>query len=234
MSDLASGPRAVFFDAGNTLLRMDYASIARHLAERGRAVSAERVEEAELVARVRLDRDLAGGLSTESADTHDRYLRHVLAGLGIADEVEIAGIARWRRDFNRPVGLWYLADPDAAAVLARVKARGLFVGVISNSNGMVRGIMEAAGLARHLDVIIDSGAVGVEKPDPRIFHLALEAAGVPPAVAAYVGDLYSIDVVGARRAGLDAVLLDPGGHWGPRDCRVARGLADAARMLLGE
>ena len=57
---------------------------------------------------------------------------------------------------------------------------------------------------------------------------------MPPEAALYVGDLYSVDVVGARRAGLDAVLLDPRGYWGPRDCPLARGLQDAlpTRPLL--
>jgi len=82
--------------------------------------------------------------------------------------------------------------------------------------------------------VIDSAVVGVEKPDPRIFRLALAQAGVPPSAAVYVGDLYSVDVVGARRAGLDAVLLDPRGYWGPRDCILARGLGDAVRLCLGE
>jgi FMN phosphatase YigB (HAD superfamily) len=52
--------------------------------------------------------------------------------------------------------------------------------------------------------------------------------------AVYVGDLYSVDVLGARAAGLDAILLDPLGLWGPRDCRLARGLAGAVTLLLGE
>jgi putative hydrolase of the HAD superfamily len=72
--------------------------------------------------------------------------------------------------------------------------------------------------------------VGVEKPDPRIFRLGLRAAGVGAAEAVYVGDLYSVDVLGARTAGLDGVLLDPHGFWAPRDCRLARGLGQAGRV----
>jgi putative hydrolase of the HAD superfamily len=106
-------------------------------------------------------------------------------------------------------------------------------GVISNSNGSVRSILEATGLAPYLDFVLDSAVVGVEKPDPRIFRLGLERAGVPAAAAVYVGDLYSIDVLGARGAGLDAVLLDPRGHWGRRDCRLARGIEHAVRLCLG-
>lgn len=71
-------PRAVIFDAGNTLVRMNYAVIARYLGGRGHAVDDARVHEAELRARVRLDDDLAPGASTESATVHVRYLRYVL------------------------------------------------------------------------------------------------------------------------------------------------------------
>jgi putative hydrolase of the HAD superfamily len=224
--------RALLFDAGNTLLQMNYAAIAGHLASRGRVVAAHEVADAEQRARVRLDDDLATGSSTESTDTHGRYLRYVLLQLGITAEEEVQDVARWRRGYNVPIGLWNEADPEASVALARAKAAGLIVGVISNSNGMARSILEKTGLAGHLDFVIDSGIVGVEKPDPRIFHLALEHARVPAAAACYVGDLYSVDVVGARRAGLDAVLLDPHGYWGPRDCALARGVDDAVRLCL--
>jgi len=53
-----------------------------------------------------------------------------------------------------------------------------------------------------------------------------------PGEAVYIGDLYSIDVRGARAAGLRAVLLDPGGHWGARDCPIAPDLAGAIRLVL--
>ena len=225
--------RAVIFDAGNTLLRMNYGVIADHLRTRGRAASPEEVEEAELRARVRLDPHLAPGTaSTESTVTHGRYLRYLLEHLAITDDGEIDAIARWRRGYNLPVGLWNRADPEALAAIRRVRETGRVAGVISNSNGSVRSILEETGLAAHLDFIIDSSVVGVEKPDPRIFQLGLREAGVAPAEAVYVGDLYSVDVLGARAAGLDGILLDPGGFWAPRDCRLARGLDEAVRLAL--
>jgi putative hydrolase of the HAD superfamily len=233
MNRSGSSLRAVIFDAGNTLLRMDYGVIAEHLRGRGRAASPAQVEDAELRARVRLDPHLAPGAgSTESSITHGRYLRYLLEHLAVTDEAEIEAIARWRRGYNPPVGLWNRADPDALAALRQVRAVGLVAGVISNSNGSVRSILEETGLAAHLDFIIDSSVVGVEKPDPRIFHLGLREAGVAPVEAVYVGDLYSVDVLGARAAGLDGILLDPRGFWGPRDCRLARGLAEAVRLAL--
>ena len=224
--------RAVIFDAGNTLLRMNYAIIAEHLGTRGRRVTVEEVEEAELRARVRLDPHLAPGSSTESTVTHGRYLRYLLEHLAITEEAEIDAIARWRRGYNLPLGLWNRADPEAIEAVRRVRAAGLVAGVISNSNGSVRSILAETGLAAHLHFILDSSVVGVEKPDPRIFALGLREAGVTAAEAIYVGDLYSVDVLGARGAGLDGILLDPGGVWGARDCRRARGLGEAVRLAL--
>lgn len=127
--------RAVIFDAGNTLLRMNYASIAEHLGTRGRRVTVEAVEEAELRARVRLDPHLAPGSSTESTVTHGRYLRYLLEHLAITEEGEVDAIARWRRAYNLPVGLWNRADPAAIEAVRRVRSAGLVAGVISNSNG---------------------------------------------------------------------------------------------------
>ena len=224
--------RAIFFDAGNTLIRMDYAAIATALSSHGAARTGEQVQRAEWAARPRLDATLVPGASTESRATGERYLRLVLAGLGITDEPTIAATTAWRAAYNPPVGLWTEAEPRAAEALAAVRAAGLVAGVISNSNGTIRSILASLDLIGHLDFVLDSSEVGVEKPDARIFGLALERAGVPAADAAYVGDLYSVDVLGARSAGIRAVLLDPGGLWGSRDCAVATDVADAVRLLL--
>ena len=96
----------------------------------------------------------------------------------------------------------------------------------------MRSILTELGLAKHLDFVLDSAEVGVEKPDPRIFRIALERAGVDPAHALYVGDLYSVDVLGARAVGMEAVLLDPGACWGERDCPRAPGVLAACRLAI--
>jgi putative hydrolase of the HAD superfamily len=125
-----------------------------------------------------------------------------------------------------------VAEPEAAAALALAREAGLVAGVVSNSNGTVRQALAALGLTRHLDFVLDSHEEGVEKPDPRFFERALARAGVRADAAAYIGDLYSIDIVGARRAGLRAVLMDPGGCWGERDCPRAPTVLEAVRELL--
>src|SRR5207249_7264682 len=97
-------------------------------------------------------------------------------------------------------------------------------------NGTIRAILQTLGLLPYLAFVLDSTEVGVEKPHPRIFQLAVEQARVTPREAVYVGDLYSVDVRGARAAGLDAILLDPGGLWGERDCPRAPDVLAAVRL----
>jgi HAD superfamily hydrolase (TIGR01549 family) len=229
--------RAVLFDAGNTLIRMDYAAIATELGRHGVAVTQEAVQRAEWKARVHVDAHLfapAEARSTESRDTATAYIRYWLGGLGVTDPRVIDAMAEWRARYNAPVGLWTVAEPEAADALALVRAAGRVTGVISNSNGTIRGILERLALAPHLDFVLDSQEEGLEKPDPRLFQRALTRAGVRAAEAAYIGDLYSVDVVGARRAGIRAVLMDPGGCWGPRDCPAAPTVLDAVRLLLAD
>jgi HAD superfamily hydrolase (TIGR01509 family) len=216
---------------------MDYAAIAAEVSRHGVRVTAGAVQRAEWRARVQLDDHVfarrAAAESTESQAAATRYLAYVLEGLGVTDRETVEKIAAWRRSFNPPVGVWTDHDPQALEALALVRASGLRAAAISNSNGSVRAVLDAVGLVSHLDFVLDSGEVGVEKPDPRIFELALARAGVAPGEAAYIGDLYTIDARGAGAAGLRAVLLDPGGFWGARDCATAPDLLSAVRLLVG-
>lgn len=227
----------MIFDAGNTLLRMSYEAIADCLATHHVRVDAAAVERAEWRARGRLDDELLAprtpGVSTETADTADRYLAFILEGLGVTDVTVVAAMAAWRRHYNPPAGLWTAATPGAGAALQRARAAGLATAVVSNSNGSVRTILAGLGLTRHLDFVLDSSEVGVEKPDPSIFRLALERAGVAPAEAIYVGDIYSVDILGARAAGMEAVLLDPGACWGRRDCSAVPDVGAAVELIIG-
>jgi putative hydrolase of the HAD superfamily len=228
-----SGLRAIFFDAGNTLIRMDLDAIAAALARHGVPAAVADLQRAEWRARVRLDATFGPGTSTEHPDVGERYLRYVLDELGVRDEAMVVALGAWRRGYNPPFGLWTAIEPEAEAALALARAAGLRVAVVSNSNGTIRAILERLGLTRHLDFVIDSSEVGVEKPDPRIFQIALERAGVGTAEAVYVGDLYSVDVIGARAAGLRAILMDPGACWGARDCPTAPSALAAVRLVLG-
>jgi HAD superfamily hydrolase (TIGR01509 family) len=223
--------RAVFFDAGNTILELDYEVIVDRIRAHGHAVPTARIRLAEQHARVQLDPHLARGRSTEAVDVFQLYLRYLLDHLGITVSAGPATLAEelWRA--TSPYGLWSVPAPEAPAVLDGLRRRGLALAVVSNSNGTVAEALRAAGLADRVDAIVDSAVVGAEKPDPRIFAHAAAAVGVRPEDAVHVGDLYAVDVLGARAAGCRAILLDPAGAWPPLDCPTAPDLPAAARLI---
>jgi putative hydrolase of the HAD superfamily len=75
----------------------------------------------------------------------------------------------------------------------------------------MEGLIRGTGLRPYFEFVLDSGVEGVEKPDPEIFLRACQRMALDPGACLYVGDLFPVDVVGARSAGLAAVLLDPSG-----------------------
>jgi putative hydrolase of the HAD superfamily len=92
-------------------------------------------------------------------------------------------------------------------------------------------MLERLGLARFFDHVLDSQVEGVEKPDPRLFQIALERAGARAETTLHVGDFYWIDVRGARAAGVQPVLLDPIGLYESADCARVRSLGELASLL---
>ena len=99
--------------------------------------------------------------------------------------------------------------PDVEPMLAEVRAvDGVKVGIVSDWGSNLRGLLASLGLDRHLDFVLPSGAVGVAKPNPAFYRLALEHAGVEPEEALMVGDSYRADVRGAWSAGMDAIWLN--------------------------
>jgi putative hydrolase of the HAD superfamily len=224
--------KAVLFDAGNTVMLVNYAVVAQTLAEEGFDVEEDRVREAEYRARVRLDPILARRNSTEAPEIFRTYIGFLCEALGVEWGAAVERAFRRIAEYNREHNLWNQPNPQARSVLERFRRRDLAVGMISNSDGSIERIITRHGLDAYFRFVLDSHVVGVEKPDPRIFQMALERAGVGPAEAVYIGDLYSIDVVGSRAAGLDAVLLDPAGLWAHVDCPKARDLSEAATIIL--
>src|SRR5262249_46958294 len=110
--------------------------------------------------------------------------------------------------------------------LRALRARGLKLVVVSNANGRLRHLFDRIGLADLVDVLFDSFEEGVEKPDPRLFHIALEKSHARPETTLHVGDLYNVDVVGARAAGLHAMLVDIAGLYDGYDCPRVRSFAE--------
>jgi putative hydrolase of the HAD superfamily len=157
----------------------------------------------------------------------DVYFAVYAAAAGVpAPDVPRTALAL-REVFTGP--LWTRVAPGAVALLRRLRARGLRVALVSNGDGTVAATLAAIGLCQvgpgagvAVDAILDSATVGLEKPDPRLFALALERLGVAAENAVHVGDSVHADVAGARAAGLAAGLFTPYGGCAPRHRHVTR------------
>ena len=202
----------LFFDAGGTILDLEYG----YLREVWRAVC----DGASPVESLPSDEAFAGaerearqwylGWVREGRvplDAWRGYYGRIYAGVGAPDaERERLVSALWERNVTK--GMWHRAAPGAAELLGRLKARGFRLAVISNAEGRIAADLGEAGLARFFETIVDSHVEGVSKPDPRLFRIALDRMGARPEESLYVGDIYWIDVVGARAAGLSPILID--------------------------
>jgi putative hydrolase of the HAD superfamily len=224
----------LFLDAGGTLISMDFGRIARELGALGHPCEPTALARAEAAARPRISRVVASGGSTEGTFSVyvDLVLRRVLTLENDARSALVSQLVPRIRFPGRSVELWSAVLPGVPEALARLRDAGFRLVVVSNADGTVEEGLTRAGLRPHLHAVVDSHVVGFEKPDPRIFSHALSLFGSDPARTLHVGDMYAADVVGARAAGLHALLLDPHGDWGEVDCPVTRDVPSLARRLL--
>jgi HAD superfamily hydrolase (TIGR01549 family) len=222
------GIRAVLFDAGGTLIHLDGPRIC---AAAGIAFSEERFAAAEAAATAEVRGWILRHPQSTDAERFPLYFDSILRGLGVEEGPgRTEAIRRIAAEHGR-ANLWSRAGHLAAATLDTLHARRYRLGVVSNADGRVRRLLEDAGLASRLDFILDSAEVGFEKPDARIFLAATDRLGLPPAACAYVGDIYDIDIVGAQRAGLEAILI--GLCPAPGDVRRVRDLSELVELFPG-
>jgi putative hydrolase of the HAD superfamily len=221
--------RAVLFDAGNTLLFLDYARMAEAVgAAVGLPLTSAGLAAGEQAAARSME--LPRGSDRERATA---YLEALFLAAGVPPG-RLSDVRDTLAGLHGARHLWSGVAEDTHEALARLRAAGLRLGVVSNSDGRVEEALEAAGLRPYFDVVVDSAVAGVEKPDPAIFRAALDVLGVPPSEALYVGDLYDVDVVGANAAGIPAVLLLAPGAAAPPGCTAVGSLGALADDLLKE
>jgi putative hydrolase of the HAD superfamily len=228
---------AVFLDAQGTLLQAHpsvsaiYADVCRNF---GLDASPDELATAtaEIWAELKRSIDPAGRFDTSDEATRDwwnGFNTRLYYRLGMRGDLDGFLGALWD-SFGRPEN-WRLF-PEAEDVMTELRARGYRLGMVSNWDSRLFDICDALGITPHFHFMLASAATGVEKPDRRIFETALREAGVPASRAIHVGDDYEADVLGARGAGLAAVLLDredrATASYHPR----IRSLQDLLEMLL--
>jgi putative hydrolase of the HAD superfamily len=210
--------RAVFLDVGNTLVRerpSRFAIYAQAAAARGIDLDERAMRALMVEAHAELPREIAGSYRYGDAwfEAYLERIFHAKLGLGRAALPELS-----RELFAR------FSDPatfelhhGALELLEGLRAAGLRVGLISNWSARLPGLLAALGVAQRVDFTLCSAIERLEKPDPLFYELALKRAGVRADEAVHAGDDLEKDVLGARRSGLRAVLVD--------HARARRGLA---------
>lgn len=189
----------VSFDIGQTLVDLDLDFLAMRLGSRGVAVSVERLEGSAPTAWRTYDQ------LTEQGASHPwhAFMQALLQGAGVD---EPGPHVDWLYSQQSVKNLWRRPIEPMVALVRELRARGAAIVAVSNSEGHLADLLAEIELAPLFDTIIDSARVGVAKPDPRIFEIALERLGSPePELAIHVGDSWAADVEGARAAGWKAI-----------------------------
>jgi HAD superfamily hydrolase (TIGR01509 family) len=199
--------KAIFFDVGNTLLFLDRTHILAPLHQRKLTPSLEQWHAIERKTKKEFDEILQ---QDGKADHSFWYLfySHLLDELGVHDDA----LRDVLLDATRISANWCDIRPGTREALQRL-GRRYRLAVISNADGKIADVLERCGIADCFLAITDSGLVGYEKPHPAIFEEALRGMDTTATQSLYVGDVYSVDYLGATRAGMQAVLFDVAGAY---------------------
>ena len=204
--------RVIFFDVGNTLLFPNRARILAPLQQRGHQATLEQWLAVERKTKPEFDQILEKGARIDHGFWWIFYTQ-LLHGLELAadDVLRDALVANTQLSAN-----WDQIRPGTPESLQRI-GRDYPIAVISNADGKIDAVLRRCGIAECFQSITDSGIIGHEKPDPVIFAAALQEMKAKAAESLYVGDVYSVDYLGARNAGMQAVLFDVAGAYRDRN-----------------
>jgi HAD superfamily hydrolase (TIGR01549 family) len=214
----------LFLDAGGVLCHPAWDRVSDALAGEGVIISPAQLARAEPLAKKDIDEASAIGATSDAVRGwlyFNKVLEHAGVPLSQATDAALAMLHEYHRSEN----LWEYVPADVKPALAKLRALGLTMVVVSNANGRLRYLFDRLGLTEYFDVVLDSHEWAVEKPDPQLFRIALQQSHSDAALTAHVGDLFHIDVAGARVAGLrEGILLDAAGLYPHVDCRRVRNL----------
>jgi putative hydrolase of the HAD superfamily len=201
--------RFIFFDVGNTLLFPNRARMLAPLSAE-KHPTLEQWQALERRTKLEFDQGMMGGKVDHGFWwTFHTYLLNELDALN--DGVRNVLVENTQQSAN-----WDQMLPGTREALERIR-QAYKIAVISNADGKIDAVLRRCGIADCFASITDSGIVGHEKPHPAIFAAALREMKAEPAQSLYVGDVYSVDYIGARNAGMDAVLFDVAGAYRERE-----------------
>lgn len=228
----------LFLDVGNTLISIDFQLLSDALCDRGIPCRPDILQRAEAAARPSVSAAAVDRKNASTFNAREFYFLKTIEQLPsgtIPLNYDIEGLARHLTGELYPQGnaiaLWSHVLPGTREALTLLQQAGLRMHVISNSDGTVEESLVAAELRPFFREVIDSFLVKVEKPDTRIFQLAMRRARCRPEQSLYVGDMYHVDVLGARSAGMHALLVDPYGDWNGIDAATVENLLALARRV---
>lgn len=228
--------RTIFFDAGNTLIFPRLEELAQDLTAQGYPATVEDFHAAEREGKQKLDEwvwpQVRKGEVPRTVDHvyWSEYLRALMVRIR-APESEHARLILRVADRFRDLQLWSVVLPDTAPFLEGLRAQGYYLAVVTNSVGTMEQHLMRLGLGQYFQAVLDSGVLGVEKPHPEIFQMALERAGVKGSEAVFVGDTHATDIAGAQLAGLTGVLMDHVGAYPHVECPRIKSLPDLQKVL---
>jgi len=205
--EMGSKPQVVFFDVGNTLLFPNRGRIHAPLTALGIQ------PETDLLSRIeRQVKNEFDSLMTRDG-SHDHsfwsmFYSQLLAELGVQDDAICNQLVTNIRNSAN----WDVIPEGTREQLAKIGARNP-IAVISNADGRIEDVLRRCNIADCFRTITDSGIVGYEKPHPEIFRQALKSMNAAPEESLYVGDVYSVDYLGAKAVGMQAILMDVSGAY---------------------
>jgi putative hydrolase of the HAD superfamily len=206
--------KAIFFDVGNTLLFPNRERIHAPLTKRCVLPDADLLRDLECRTKNQFD----GMMTTNGSTDHSfwwLFYSQLLSEIGLHDNaIRDQLVASIRNSGN-----WDTIRPGTAEQLHEI-GELYQIAIISNADGKIEDLLRRCGIAHCFRTITDSGLVGYEKPHPEIFRHALKNMNAAPEQSLYVGDVYSVDYLGAAGAGMQAVLMDIPGAY--RDKGVPR------------
>jgi putative hydrolase of the HAD superfamily len=229
-----SRPQAVLLDVGGIFHLPDHQRILDALARGGFSAGQIDFDRAHYAGTIAFTSDDVG---VPWRQFWRRYLDAYVEVCGVPTQLRPEVHRHLDSEFA-VAALWSRIIPGSADGLRALAATGVRLGVVSNADGTVQERLAAQELLQvgpgpgvAVECVIDSGAVGVSKPDPRIFRIALEAMQVAPTGVWYVGDTPAIDVAGALAAGLVPVVMDPYGLLDGADYVRVRSLGALAALV---